>query len=84
MEGISTNYGHEHFRRLDLWNNDELETLSQRIKGEIEEGKMVLSIITRITRERSGQQIMFRQEAPGFDDRLGEVEKVLLSGTPSA
>jgi len=64
MEGISTNYGHEHFRRLDLWNNDELETLGQRITGEIEEGGVVLSLISRITQERSGQQIMFREDAP--------------------
>lgn len=84
MEGISTNYGHEHFRRLDLWNNDELETLGQRIAGEIEEGEMVLSTITRITRERSGQQIMFSQEEPVFDDRLGEVEKAQLSEIPTA
>lgn len=64
MEGISTNYGHEHFRRLDLWNNDELETLGQRIAGEIGEGGVVLSLISRITQERSGQQIMFREDAP--------------------
>lgn len=80
MEGVSLNYGHEHFRRLDMWTNDELGTLRERVSGEIDEGVTVLSAIGGIMRERGGQQRMFVQEAPGYDDRQGEVELALRRG----
>lgn len=77
MEPLSLNYGQEHFRRLDLWNNDELETLGLRLVSEMQEADVTLLAIGNIFRERAGQQRMFTQEAPGYDDRQGEVEQAL-------
>lgn len=77
MEPLSLNYGQEHFRRLDLWNNDELETLGLRLVSEMQEADVALLAIGNIFRERAGQQRMFTQEAPGYDDRQGEVEQAL-------